>query len=294
MLLLCCLTILHYLIILPSSAREQVKVIRIRPTSADSKKANQFQIAPDETNAGVKFSAQECDVTNMIARTFKREEIEHKYKDLFAQIMGATIDQEPLHQAVRELTEDEVKVLSTDVKTKLYNFRRYRHPGKKQFCSWMTHESQTMIQRQSDRPQKFTEGTSPQHAKRRAQYLKNANAYRKEYLESHASDFIDGEKPSLQQNDNSVKDRKFDADINLTPLEKLASDIPKYIFLNKTTGDRIHFENLRSHVGDASGIPDTTSKRASWSVYFFAWLEPFLAAGSSLREIRISTSETCI
>ncbi|CAH0028656.1 unnamed protein product [Clonostachys rhizophaga] len=44
----------------------------------------------------------------------------------------------------------------------------------------------------------------------------------------------------------------------------------------------IHIENLRSHVGDASGIYNTTPKRASCSVHLYTLLEPFMVAGSSL------------
>ncbi|CAG9988013.1 unnamed protein product [Clonostachys byssicola] len=55
----------------------------------------------------------------------KRNEVENKYAGLFGKLLGVGADNNSLRNEVRKLNEDEVKVLSTESKTKLWNFGTY-------------------------------------------------------------------------------------------------------------------------------------------------------------------------
>ncbi|VUC33859.1 unnamed protein product [Clonostachys rosea] len=48
-----------------SETRDRFEVIKIRAATADSKKAKLFEIQPGGTNAGVEFSAEKCNVTDI-------------------------------------------------------------------------------------------------------------------------------------------------------------------------------------------------------------------------------------
>uniref|UniRef100_A0A8H7NNE1 Uncharacterized protein n=1 Tax=Bionectria ochroleuca TaxID=29856 RepID=A0A8H7NNE1_BIOOC len=72
-------------------------------------------------------SRPEDTVTIESTETFEREVVEDMYRRLFRKVMGVGIAQEPLRKEVEELTENEVKVLSADIKMKLWNYGHYHN-----------------------------------------------------------------------------------------------------------------------------------------------------------------------
>ncbi|CAH0028655.1 unnamed protein product [Clonostachys rhizophaga] len=157
------------------------RFIVIQSTSADSKKARQFRIAPEGTNAGAKFSAQECDVTNVSRKEaillHRSDQPQSLIKRQETSKIISTSDF--AHKIIIRLSTNKCDLFALIKK-------------KRSVCN-LPNTKPNLRQSNSPLPRGHIRHKAVAR-QRRAQYLKNANGQMKEYLKSHANNFINGEK----------------------------------------------------------------------------------------------------